>query len=133
MYFFVFTTFFGFLMFCSELHSQSLAIDGTFTQEGSTLQFNFKLTLNEKAENIYSGKFEWTLINADRKDPYSFNYFSNRLGLISIEYVNGKYDSITNSLKLIGYKKDDPFEIIGLDEYNSVSYTHLTLPTNSLV
>jgi hypothetical protein len=105
-------------MFCSELHSQSLAIDGTFTQEGSTLQFNFKLTLNEKAENIYSGKFEWTLINADRKDPYSFNYFSNRLGLISIEYVNGKYDSITNSLKLIGYKKDDPFEIIGLDEYN---------------
>lgn len=118
MYFFVFTTFFGFLMFCSELHSQSLAIDGTFTQEGSTLQFNFKLTLNEKAENIYSGKFEWTLINADRKDPYSFNYFSNRLGLISIEYVNGKYDSITNSLKLIGYKKDDPFEIIGLDEYN---------------
>ena len=70
-------------------------------------QFEAHFLLDEKA----SGYIVWTLVDSPRRYEYKL------IGLTATEYVRGSYDQTTRTLKLEGYKKDDPNGIIGLDEY----------------
>ncbi len=60
------------------------------------------------------GEISWVLERSPREED------KPKLGLGATEYVRGSYDPRARILRLEGYRKDDPNQVIGLDKYHLV-------------
>ena len=60
---------------------------------------------------IAFGRIEWTVLRVER------NFYRDKIGTTATEFVRGTYNEASGDLSLRGYDKDDPLEIIGLDNY----------------
>lgn len=60
------------------------------------------------------GEISWVLERSPRTED------KPKLGLGATEYVRGSYDPRARILRLEGYRKDDPNQVIGLDKYHLV-------------
>lgn len=81
--------------------------------------FVAELILKDEGEGKISGKIIWTLretINPKKME---------KIGQSATEYVEGNYDAETRKLTISGYDKDDPYELINLDDY------YMTLSSNN--
>jgi hypothetical protein len=56
----------------------------------------------------------WTLAASPRETELT------KLGLKGVEYVRGRWDKSSGVLALEGYRKEDPSQVIGLDQYRLV-------------
>jgi hypothetical protein len=84
------------------------------------------VTITEVAGDI-RGQIVWTLRSSPNPQKV------NKIGTTAIEYVQGTYNPQTRMLDLKGFRKDDPNEIIILDNYHlSVADDNQTIIGNSI-
>ena len=96
------------------------AWQGTFTQPGAI--FEAKMTLRLAADGVAEGRILWTVTKSDRAD------YKDKIGRSGTEFVWGTYDATTRELVIEGYRRDDPYVILGLDQYKlSLGQNHKTL------
>ena len=100
-----------------SLSAQTHKFTGTWTKVLTTYEFDFELYLTVDAKNEVKGFFVWKVINYDKYNKSSIEYYADKLGLTAKEYVRGTYNPIRRELIMQGYKKDDPHSIIGIDTY----------------
>ncbi|MEH1830151.1 MAG: hypothetical protein V7L22_33240 [Nostoc sp.] len=87
--------------------------DGEWSNpEGYLFKFQARLTVN--SGNNVSGAITWKLLASPRSNEQS------KVGLSAIEYVGGTYNSENRLANISGQSKDDPRNIISLDEYKIV-------------
>ena len=72
--------------------------------------YRFTMSL-EETDSLISGTIEWSL----KKSPLSAE--KNKLGLLAVEFVEGTFEHRTGMVLIRGVRKNDPHEIIALDEY----------------
>ena len=75
--------------------------------------FSAELDLDVSQDNTVSGRILWTVLSVPA-------YPKNREGLQGIEIVNGHFYPDANLLFVDGVDKDDPMNVIGLDQYRLV-------------
>ena len=93
----------------------ALAKVWTGTWEGSDgAVFDADMTLTLDPSGRMDGRFDWTLKKA--ADGFQ-DYYASKIGAHGIEYFWGVYDPSTRGLKLEGYRRDDPQQILGTDHY----------------
>jgi hypothetical protein len=84
---------------------------GQWSTDSGTL-LDFELTLTDMQNNGVDGQIKWTLRRTVRPDKV------DKIGLSAIEYVRGTFDPVTGSLKMSGYNKDDPNDVLVMvDDY----------------
>lgn len=97
----------------------------TWTKNEWKFKCQMELIVNN---NEVSGNMKWQALkwpkNAD-------DYYNKKADKTAIEYVRGNYNESTKELKLQGYEKDDPYEIIGLDTYKLILKNKKTLQGSS--
>ena len=101
----------------NPLTAQIKRFTGNWTKIGTTYDFQFDLFIQHTGGNQVKAVFKWQAIAYDVNDPFSIEYYGEKIGLEAKEYVRGTYDKNTQQYILKGYKKDDPHRIIGLDLY----------------
>lgn len=90
---------------------------------GTGALLDFELALSDTGNNSISGQIKWTLRRTTRPDKM------DKVGLSAIEFVRGTFDPATGSLRMSGYGKDDPNNVLVMvDEYKlTVSPDNRTL------
>jgi hypothetical protein len=84
---------------------------GQWSTDSGTL-LDFELTLSDTPNNSVDGQIKWTLRRTVRPDKV------DKIGQSAIEYVRGTFDPTTGSLKMSGYNKDDPNNVLVMvDDY----------------
>lgn len=83
--------------------------------------FTANVRLRVSQDFSVEGEIGWVLERSPREED------KPKLGLSATEYVRGSYDPRARILRLEGYRKDDPNQVIGLDKY------HLVLADSSQV
>ena len=83
---------------------------GTWTDSEGYL-FHAKVKFEVTEEGKVKGVISWTLVKSPRHGEQS------KLGRTGRESVEGSYDEKTRILSFAGHKKDDPYNVIGLDKY----------------
>jgi len=84
---------------------------GQWSTDSGTL-LDFDLTLTDMQNNGVDGQIKWTLRQTVRPDKI------DKIGQSAIEYVRGTFDPATGSLKMSGYNKDDPNNVLVMvDDY----------------
>jgi len=84
------------------------AWEGKWTNPSGDL-FTCEITFNVSQSNNISGNIIWTLVKSRNANSKS--------GLTGTEYIIGTYDPKIRLATFDGYKKEDPHNVIGLDEY----------------
>ena len=102
---------------CVTATSQTQLYHGTWTRLGTNYLFEFDLHLEHGAGNSVEGYFSWKFVKYDENDSFSVSYYQDKIGMTAKEYVKGTWDATTHTYHLKGFKKDDPNNIIALDEY----------------
>jgi hypothetical protein len=111
-----------FLILCSlfifnSLSGQTRHFNGTWVKAKTTYLFGFDLILKHLDGNRVEGVFVWEVVNYDENSPSSINYYKTKLGKTGKEFVMGSYSPKSKEYLLKGYRKEDPYKIIGLDVY----------------
>lgn len=106
-----------FILNATTLFCQTKNFTGVWTKVKTTYTFEFDLTLDIKEQDKVEGYFKWTVVQYDKNNPLSKNYYQNKIGKTATEYIKGTYAPSQNKYYLKGYKKDDPDNIIGIDTY----------------
>jgi len=75
----------------------------------------FRITIDKN--NAVSGILVWTYIAIDSSKSDLVDLYKGKKGKKGIEYVQGTYDPANREILFEGYKKDDPFDVIGTDKY----------------
>lgn len=71
--------------------------------------------LDDDGAGGISGRIEWTLRRTMRPEKM------NKIGMSATEYVSGRFDPVTNTLTMKGYRKDDPNNVLVMvDSYRLV-------------
>jgi hypothetical protein len=84
---------------------------GEWSTDSGTL-LDFELTLTDTQNNGVDGQIEWTMRRTARPDKM------DKIGLSAIEFVRGTFDPATGLLKMSGYGKDDPNNVLVMvDDY----------------
>ncbi|MEQ1606217.1 MAG: hypothetical protein ABL999_15260 [Pyrinomonadaceae bacterium] len=84
---------------------------GKWSTDSGTL-FDFELKLLGTAENGLDGSIRWTMRRTARDDK------TDKIGLSATEFVRGSFSPGDGTVKLSGYRKDDPSGVlVMLDEY----------------
>lgn len=73
--------------------------------------FQAEMTLTVANNGSVDGSIKWTLLRSPRGSEQS------KIGLTAMEHVKGTYDSSAKLVTMTGYRKDDPYTIIGVDVY----------------
>jgi len=71
--------------------------------------FTCEVTFKVSQSNSIDGSIIWKLIRSRNA--------SSKSGLTGTEYIIGTYNPKTRLASFGGYKKEDPYNVIGLDEY----------------
>jgi hypothetical protein len=105
---------------------RTLIASGKWTGDWSTgtgALLDFELSLSDTGNEGISGQIKWTLRHTTRPDKM------DKVGLSAIEFVRGRFDPVTGDLRLSGYGKDDPNNVLVMvDEYKlTVSADNRTL------
>lgn len=79
--------------------------NGQWSTDSGTM-LDFELSLTESGNSGLEGQIKWTLRRTARPDK------KNKVGLSAIEYVRGTFDPTTGALKMNGYGKDDPNNVL---------------------
>ncbi len=90
--------------------------DGRWTGDwnSKTTSFTAQMNLTDNGAGKFSGEIYWTLRNSTNpKKMY-------KTGATATEYVQSTFNPTTRTLSLIGYRKDDPNDIVVLDKYNLI-------------
>ncbi len=99
------------------LTAQTSQFTGTWTKLNTTYVFEFDLILKHQANGQVEGYFSWKVVQYDKKSPSSKQYYEDKIGMTAKEFVRGTYNPKTKEYQLHGYKKEDPNQIIGTDNY----------------
>ncbi len=84
---------------------------GTWSTDSGTL-LRIVVTLTNKAGLEYEGTIVWTLVKTVRPDKAS------KVGLSATEFVRGVFEPDDRTLRLAGYGKDDPDDVLVMtDQY----------------
>ncbi len=100
-----------------SLSAQIKHFKGNWTKVGTTYDFAFDLYIKHLGGNQVEGVFSWEFVNYDENQPFSKDYYEEKIGQQAKEFVRGTYDQKTKQYYLKGYKKEDPNLIISLDHY----------------
>jgi hypothetical protein len=73
--------------------------------------YTYEMILDMHTDQTVEGRIRWTL----RKSPRAHE--QEKIGLEAVEYVRGSGNRTKRSISLVGYMKNDPNTIIGLDRY----------------
>lgn len=84
--------------------------EGEWTNPAGYL-YTCVITLEVSESNNITGQINWVFEKTPREDEQS------KIGLTAIEYINGTYDPQTRQVMFSGYERDDPYNIISLDDY----------------
>lgn len=85
--------------------------EGKWSMTGGSV-FSAKMELeNFNDANTIQGAITWKL------ESSSLPAQQSKIGFTGVEFVRGRYDPEARMLFLEGYRKDDPYEVIGLDKY----------------
>ena len=107
--------FFAFSFVPSSSESLSTTgLNGTWQVEWTNpagYLYTGEMVLEVDQSNNIDGYINWTL----KKSPNASE--QSMIGLTGIEYVSGTYDPQTRAVVFQGYEKDDPNNILGVDEY----------------
>ncbi len=76
--------------------------------------FTANVRLRIAQNNSVEGEIAWVMERSPREEDKA------KLGIGATEYVRGSYDPRARILRLEGYRKDDPNQVIGLDKYHLV-------------
>ena len=76
--------------------------------------FTANVRLRIAQNNSVEGEIAWVMERSPREED------KPKLGLSATEHVRGSYDPRARVLRLEGYRKDDPNQVIGLDKYHLV-------------
>lgn len=84
---------------------------GQWSTDSGTL-LDFELTLSDTQNNGVDGQIKWTLRRTVRPDKM------DKIGQSAVEYVRGTFDPATGLIKMSGYTKDDPNNVLVMvDDY----------------
>jgi hypothetical protein len=84
---------------------------GQWSTDSGTL-FDIELTLSKAGGDNVEGSLLWTMRKTARPDKAS------KIGLTATEFVRGAFDPESHTVKLAGYGKDDPDEVLVMtDQY----------------
>jgi hypothetical protein len=84
---------------------------GQWSTDSGTL-LDFDLTLNDTQNHGVDGQIKWTLKRTVRPDKME------KIGFSATEFVRGTFDPVNGSLKMSGYSKDDPNNVLVMvDDY----------------
>jgi hypothetical protein len=99
-----------------EIEAPVVDPTGRWTGEWSTKSgtlLDIEISLAETRNYGLDGQIRWTLRRTARNDKL------DKIGLSATEFVRGSYDPVTGSVRMTGYKKDDPYNVlVMLDEYS---------------
>ncbi len=84
---------------------------GDWIHNKRTSAFTAKMEL-QHTDGRVDGRIVWTLTN--HANPSK----SYKTGLTAVEFVRGTFDPVTRLVKIRGFRKDDPNNIIIYDSYN---------------
>lgn len=68
-----------------------------------------ELRVDPGPHDSLEARFHWTLLRSPRQDE--------QVGRSATEFARGRYDAGSQLLLLVGYRKDDPDSVIGIDSY----------------
>ena len=115
---------------------------GRITVNGTISQFSAKLSVPERLWEVRGGRAKGRSLEADRINRYLDNIriqigkhyqsICDRDGYVSADKVKNAYLGFSKRYKLL-LELCDEFCKEYKNRIDAVSYTHLTLPTNSLV
>lgn len=77
--------------------------------------FAADLELRVDGDNAAEGTITWTL----RRTPIG-SFLAGKVGRTAVEHVQGTYHPATRTLRVDGYRKDDPNQSIAIDKYRLV-------------
>lgn len=103
--------------FYAQANSQTRLYQGTWIRLSTGYLFEFDLHLEHGTGNMVQGYFNWKFLKCDENDAFAVSYYKDKIGMTAKEYIRGTWDANSHTYYLKGYKKDDPNEIISLDEY----------------
>lgn len=84
---------------------------GRWSDVGGSV-FSAKMELESFTDtNTIQGAITWKF------ESSSLSSQEAKIGFTGVEFVRGRYDPETRMLFLEGYRKDDPYEVIGIDKY----------------
>lgn len=86
----------------------------SYSSESQGFLYEATMTLAVGANNAVDGRIDWVL----RKSPRAAE--QAKVGMTAVEFVRGSYDPRGGVIRLAGYRKDDPNNVIGLDRYHLV-------------
>jgi hypothetical protein len=79
--------------------------NGQWSTDSGTM-LDFELSLTESGNAGLEGQIKWTLRRTARPDKM------NKIGLTAIEFVRGTFDPSTGAVKMNGYGKNDPNNVL---------------------
>jgi len=97
--------------------SQTSYYKGEWTTLNSAELFTgvFRIVIGK--DNTVNGTLVWTYLAIDSSKSDLVDLYKGKKGKKGIEYVQGTYNPSTREIAFEGYKKDDPYEVIGTDKY----------------
>ena len=78
---------------------------GTWTTDSGTL-LDIEISLTDTQNNALDGQIKWTMRRTVRPDKM------DKIGLSATEFVRGSFDPATGNVKMSGYSKDDPNNVL---------------------
>ena len=78
---------------------------GEWTTDSGTL-LDIEISLTDSQNNALDGQIRWTMRRTARPDK------TDKIGLSATEFVRGSFDPATGSVKMSGYSKDDPNNVL---------------------
>ena len=84
---------------------------GQWSTDSGTL-LDIEISITNGQNNAFDGQIKWTMRKTARPDKM------DKIGLSATEFVRGSFDPATGSVKMSGYNKDDPNNVlVMLDSY----------------
>lgn len=84
---------------------------GDWSHDKGTSAFTATAELTETGGRV-EGRIVWTLVRSSNPQKM------DKSGLMAVEYVRGTFNPATRLMKLRGYRKDDPNNLVIYDAYN---------------
>ena len=78
---------------------------GDWSTDSGTL-LDIEVSLTDSQNNALDGQIRWTMRKTARPDKM------DKIGLSATEFVRGSFDPATGSVKMSGYRKDDPNNVL---------------------
>lgn len=115
------------LLFYQYSFAQVTYYKGEWTKRNTQDLFTGIFKISKDAEGRVKAAIVWTYVAIDSTNKQLLDIYKGKKGRSGIEYAEGEFYAATNDMYFSGKRTDDPFVILGTDNY------HLKLSANNQV